>query len=208
MEESIKEEWRSIEGYDYYQVSSLGRVKSLDKIVSSKGGTRMCKGKILKPNNDNGGYSQIGLHKGGKQKIFLVHRLVAMAFPEICGEYKKGLVVDHINTVRTDNRAINLKWCTPKENNNNPLTLQRYSNANKGENHPMYGKYGKDNPNSIPIIQYDIQGNFIAEHDSAASAEQKLGIHSSLICRVLKGQIRHTHGYIFRYKEEYQNKAI
>ena len=72
----------------------------------------------------------------------------------------------------------------------------------------MYGKYGKDNPNSIPIIQYDIQGNFIAEHDSAASAEQKLGIHSSLICRVLKGQIRQTHGFIFRYKEEYQNKAI
>ena len=116
MEEPIEEEiWRSIEGYEgLYEVSNLGRVRSLDRYGNTGYGIRLYKGKILSQEKDRGGYLNVVLSKKCIKTTFKVHRLVARAFPDICGEYKKGLVVDHINTVRTDNRAINLKWCTPK----------------------------------------------------------------------------------------------
>lgn len=60
-----------------------------------------------------------------------MHRLVAKAFPEICGEWFEGCVVDHINTVKDDNRAVNLKVCTQKENCNNELTRKNISDATK-----------------------------------------------------------------------------
>ena len=187
-ENTEAEEWRSIEGYEgYYQVSSLGRVKSLSRLANFNGGIGLRKGKILKPGVVTDGYLQVVLCKDGKHTKFLVHRLVGMAFQDICGQYVNGLEIDHKNCCRTDNRAINLRWVTRKENNNNPITRQR---------------------RSVPIIQMDRQGIFINEFDGLSDAARILGISTGCICMVLKGQRNHTHGYIFRYKEEYQNKAI
>lgn len=59
-------------------------------------------------------------------KRIYAHRLVAWAFPEICGEYEEGLQIDHINTIRDDNRAENLRWVTIKQNANNPLSRQHW----------------------------------------------------------------------------------
>lgn len=215
MEEQIEEEiWRDVTGYEgLYEVSSLGRVRSLDKIVNGKcGSTRLLRGRVLKPAKDGGGYLFVKLSKDNKVAMFKVHRLVAMAFQDICGEYRKELEVDHRNCCRTDNRAINLHWVTRKENNNNPLTLQHFFDSNKGKNKGekcyWYGKFGKEHHRSIPIMQYDLQGNFIAEFDCTQEVERKLGICHGMVLRVLKGQRNHTHGYIFRYKEQSQNKAI
>lgn len=202
MEKNSQEEiWRDVQGYEgLYQVSSLGRVRSFDRFVKSKGGTRLHKGKLLNPGNRKNGYIQLNLWKDGKPTTLKVHRLVARAFPDICGEYKDGLEIDHRNCVRDDNRATNLRWVTRKENQNNHLTIQHFSNAKKGENAPWYGKFGKDNPTSKPIIQFDRQGNFIAEFESLMDAERKLGICSQNICSVLKGRTKTAGGYIFRYK--------
>lgn len=71
---------------------------------------------------------------------YSVHRIVAQAFPEICGEWFEGCVVDHINTIRHDNRAVNLRVCTVRENLDNPLTKRHMSEKQRGENHPNYGK--------------------------------------------------------------------
>lgn len=118
--------WKKIEGYENYLVSSNGDVKN-DKT-----------GRILKKYRNKKGYETVNLYKNGKMKTFQVHRLVAMAFiPNPIGLP----CIDHINTIRNDNRAENLKWCTHKENSNNPLTLENSSKAKKGENHPMYGKH-------------------------------------------------------------------
>ena len=101
------EEWRPIMGYEgQFIVSDKGRIRSLDRIVS-KGfcGKIMIKGRDLSiQKNCRNGYMQIHL----RNKVFYVHRLVAKAFPEICGEWFDGCVVDHINTIRDDNRAENL----------------------------------------------------------------------------------------------------
>jgi hypothetical protein len=63
----------------------------------------------------------VWLNRGSGSHSVPVHRLVAYAFLGIDG-YKKGLYVDHINTVRSDNRAENLRWVTPLENANNETT--------------------------------------------------------------------------------------
>ena len=117
-----------------YSVSNLGNVRN-DKT-----------GRILKPMYNGKGYVKVRLY-GGSQNDYIhigVHRLVAFAFQEICGEYKDGLHVDHINTIRDDNRAENLKWVTPTENRLNPITNERFRKSISGENHHMYGKKHSD----------------------------------------------------------------
>ena len=61
-----------------------------------------------------------GVYINGKE--WKVARLIAKTFPEICGELFEGCEIDHVNTIRTDDRAENLRVCTHSENQNNPLT--------------------------------------------------------------------------------------
>lgn len=127
--------WRDIIDYDgLYKVSSLGNIKSLPRngTISIE---RELSGLYTK-----GGYLRVCLQKNGNKKYIQISNLVAKAFPEICGEWFDGCQVDHLNTIRTDNRAINLKVCTAKENSNNPLTLLHKSLANIGEKNPNFGK--------------------------------------------------------------------
>lgn len=106
----MTEEWADINGYEgIYQVSSLGNVRSLDRVISS--GARR-KGQPMKIQNGSA-YRQITLGKNNKLKTHLIHRLVAAAFlPAVEGKD----VVNHINGDKTDNRLENLEWCTYKEN--------------------------------------------------------------------------------------------
>ena len=114
------EEWRDIEGYSgRYQVSNMGRVKSLFTYISSHGiRHEIRKTTIFKPGycGRNGGYECVGLMKNGKRERHRVHRLVANAFiPN-----PKGLpMVDHINRNKSDNRVENLRWCNGIENRRN-----------------------------------------------------------------------------------------
>ena len=111
------EEWRDIRDYEgLYQVSNLGRVKSLGRWVNCKNKGKMWKKeKILKPLVDGNGYLFVVLCKNGKLKYFKVHRLVYKAF---YGEIPNGMQVNHINEIKTDNRLENLNLMTPKENCN------------------------------------------------------------------------------------------
>ena len=149
-----KEEiWKDIKEYEgLYQVSNLGNVKSLNY-------KRTGKEKNLKARINKEGYLRVCLCQNGNNTDFMVHRLVAQAFLD---GYSDDLEVDHINTIRNDNKIENLRMCTRKENVNNPLTLKHYSEVNKGktlseetkkklseshkgiqagENNPMFGKH-------------------------------------------------------------------
>lgn len=104
------EEWRDIPGYESkYQVSNLGRIKSL---INNKGKSYE---KILKLNLKKHGYLQVGLYKNNKVKYFRVHRLVAQLFVENPFNYTE---VNHKDENRTNNNFENLEWCTIKYNNN------------------------------------------------------------------------------------------
>ena len=99
-----KEIFVSIQGYEgIYEVSNMGRVRSL----------KFGKKKILKPSKDGNGYLFVKLSKNGKIKYFKVHRLVANAFVENPNNLPQ---INHINEVKTDNRAVNLEWCTNQYN--------------------------------------------------------------------------------------------
>lgn len=179
----MEEIWKDIEDYEGYQVSNLGRVRSLDR-YNSRG--YWIKGCILKPTMDKKGYLNVGLSKNNQGKTFKVHRLVALHFiPNI--ENKPE--IDHINTIKTDNRAINLRWVTPKENSNNPISL-----VNKSES-----KKGIKNHRHQPVLQYDKDGNFIREWDTITEAETTLNI-THKIHYVCQGKRKTCGGYIWKYK--------
>jgi len=112
-EELDNEIWKDIIDYEgLYQVSDLGRVKSLDRIIkNTKNVYRKIKERILKDSFDKDGYRIVVLSKHGKQKCKRVHRLVLMSFVSI-----SELEVDHINEIKDDNRLVNLRYCTNREN--------------------------------------------------------------------------------------------
>ena len=111
-----EEVWKDVKGYEgYYQVSNLGRVKSLERVIPhSRFGTQKLKEKIL-TEQINKGYAQVTLSKDGEQKKPLVSRMVAIAFipnPDNKPE------VNHIDEDKLNNHVHNLEWVTPKENSN------------------------------------------------------------------------------------------
>ena len=116
MIEKEKETWKDIPGYEnYYQVSNMGRVRSLDRTVEfSDGRKRFYKGKVLSPRMRDG-YKYVTLTMKDRKKTFKISQLVAMAF---LGHKPDGykLVVDHINGNRSDDRVDNLRVVTNRAN--------------------------------------------------------------------------------------------
>lgn len=144
VKEEIQEIWKDVKEYEkLYQVSNLGRVRSLDKMVWNGQNYWKMKGKILKQSKDKDGYLLIGLHLNGKVKNCKVHRLVAIHFipnpnnlPEV--NHKKGN--------KEDNRFFMLEWCTRKENDMHAIKTG-LKTFKKGEENPLFGKYkGANNP--------------------------------------------------------------
>lgn len=99
------EEWRTIEGFPNYQVSSLGRVKRNNKMLRSR--------------NDKYGYPRVNLYKNSDKYTKTLHRLVAEAFI-LNPEFKP--TVNHIDEDKTNNKVSNLEWATMKEQNNHGVT--------------------------------------------------------------------------------------
>ena len=126
-----QEKWNEIKGFEgNYSVSSEGRVRSNGLL---KG--RNSKVRILKTELSSKGYLRVGLTKDGKQKKYLVHRLVAIAFLDNPNNLPD---VNHKNECKTDNRLINLEWMSRKDNMNYGDRTKKAINTRFKNNIPLF----------------------------------------------------------------------
>ncbi len=180
----MKEIWKDIKGYEgLYQVSNLGRVKSLDKIVKSANQygaifTRKKKGKILKPFSTMSGYLQVTLYDE-ERKNFLIHRLVAKNF---IANTKKLPEVNHIDGNKNNNMFTNLEWVTKLENQQHAIKT--------GLRHIK------------TIYQYDLKNGIINIWNNQYEASRETKIDQGSINRCCNKKQKTAGGYIWRYKEE------
>lgn len=122
------EEWRDVVGYEgLYEVCRSGFVRSVERLrsyihnMSKRTTYHKSGGKILKGHLDSYGYLRVGLWDGKKVRTVPVHRIVAEAFIDNPSNLP---CVDHINTIKSDNRVNNLRWVSQKQNSNNVVTIQ------------------------------------------------------------------------------------
>lgn len=158
-----KEIWKDIKDYEeMYQISDLGRVKSLARIIKHQN-RHYRKDKILKTSIDNHGYLQVNLCKNGKVKRFHVHRLVAQAF--IPNPENKPQV-NHIDGDRSNPRKTNLEWVTDRENK-----LHAYANIPRKSTKKR-------------VLQINKDKKIIKEWESIKEAQQYLNLsHISECCK-------------------------
>lgn len=114
----VKEVWKDVKGYEgQYQVSNLGQVRSVDRIVETvrlgKPWFRHIKERILKRKLNKHGYLVVGLSRNSRTKTFTVHRLVATAW---CVNESSYDQVNHIDGDKLNNKAVNLEWCNQSMN--------------------------------------------------------------------------------------------
>lgn len=164
MEQEI---WKDIPEYDeYYQVSSFGRIRSLDRYVYHHvSGKQLIKGRILIQSFDKDGYKQVTFSRENKTKTKKVHRLVCTASHE--NPLNKSFV-NHKDGDKTNNHKNNVEWCTPSENNKHA-----YSIGLRKINAKHLIAYGSKNHASKPVIQMDLNNNFIEEFCTAREADKK-----------------------------------
>lgn len=186
----MKEVWKDIEGYEgLYQVSNLGRVKSLPRTKKTKSGvTYITKEKILMFRNC-AGYNRCSLTKNNKSKNIYVHRLVARAFIPNPKNYK---YINHKDCNPSNNKIENLEWCTLSHNSLYACKLGRM-----GKN--MLGIRGGKNPNSKKVSQYDKNGNFIKNWNSEIEASKELNICATSISYCANKKRKTAGGYIWEF---------
>ncbi len=182
------EVWKPIEGYeDRYEISNLGRVKSLERRIRiANGRYRIKKQNILKGNRALP-YTMVRL----SEKPFYVHRLVAIAFCDNPHRYNE---VNHKNENTRDNRAVNLEWCDHKYNCN--YGTRNIRQAAKLIN----GKCAKS------VVQLTLSGEYVATFPSVAEVQRQLGFSRAPItccCGHYKNYVS-SHGYIWLYESEYK----
>lgn len=194
----IKEEWKTIEGYENYQISSLGRVKSLNY-------GRTGKEKIIGIHKDKKGYIIYRLYRNGEIQQYKAHRLVASAFIPNPNNLPQ---VNHKDENKQNNCASNLEWCDAKHNNNYGTRNERVSKSHKGVRLSKEHIENSAKARQKPIIQLSLNGEFIKQWNSAKQAGKELNINASNFTNCCRGKHNSAGKYKWKYLSDYINEQI
>ena len=175
--------WRLYPEFDFIEVSTLGRVRTLDRVVSNGKGTRVEKGKILKQGLNKNGYLRVAFRKDSKLVNKSVHRLVAHTF---LSNQKKLPEINHKDNNKLNNSVSNLEWCSHKYNI---------------EYREKYGKSSAE-VSGCPVYAVNLDTLEISKFESQREAGRILGIVNQSINSVLKGRLKTTNGYVFAKASE------
>lgn len=171
-----REIWKDIEGYEgLYQVSNMGRVRSLDR--KDARGNRI-KGTMLAGGSDGKGYHTIALCRDGDVKNNLTHRLVAKAFLDNPNNLPE---VNHKDEDKENNAVSNLEWCTSRYN---IMYGTRTKRAAKAKEQPIYVVSGSGN-------RYFFS--------STKKAAELLGLDGYNVSKCLNRKRKHHHGFSFMW---------
>lgn len=168
MNPTSNEEWRDLADFPGYQVSNLGNVRSVDRVVvNSRERPLRLKGKPLRPRTDHDGYLQVGLSVCGVRWTRMIHDLVAQTFH---GERPPGHEIHHINHKRWDNRAVNLCYAPERT-------------------HLVEHFTGEDNPNSkLTAARIEEIRTMLANGYSQRRIAQQVQVNQSTVSRVAAGR--------------------
>lgn len=175
----MNEIWKDIKGYEgLYQVSNLGRVKSLKRYVNHSGNSkRIVYERILKPVVDNTKYYVVSLWKNNIHNRVHIHRLVIEAFiPNLDNKP----FVNHIDGNKLNNCIDNLEWCTPKENNIHAYKMELNNSKRK-------------------VNQYDLKGNFIKTWNSIKEANEYYKTTHISECCNRNAKRKKSKGFLWEY---------
>lgn len=177
----MEEVWKDIQGYEgLYQVSNLGRVRSLSRYVNYGHSVAYRKGRILKEGIATCGYRQVELRKNNRPTHALVHRLVAQAFIPNPDNLPQ---VNHKDENKANNQVSNLEWNTSKDNINYGTGIKRRAEKL-----------------STAIIMCNLDGTEINHFNSLNEASRKTGISAGNICMCCKGRRETANGYKWKYE--------
>lgn len=196
MEDFEGEVWKDIPDYEgWYQVSNFGRIKSVDRQFMLQ---RVCdnvpriitrKACIIKACTKRGDYLTCHLKKNGTSKSVKFHQVVCKAFHPNPGELPE---INHINEVKTDNRADNLEWCTRRYNATWGTVIER--NRQKRINNPLLSR---------KVYQYDKEGKFISAYPSIKEAAKVVGAKETNIASVCNnGKSSTAAGFIWSFTKD------
>lgn len=192
-----KEIWKDIAGYEkMYQVSNLGRVRSLDRYSWNGYKYWLQRGKILKPCQQKSGYLNVDLSDGhSKSHKYRVHRLVAQAFIPNPNNYPQ---VNHKDEDKSNNKVENLEWCTAKYNLNYGHHNKKAANTRMKNG---FEKIAIKNGRMVskPVIQLTLDGKIIKYYNSQSEAARKNNIKSGGISDCCNKKIKYYKGYLWEF---------
>lgn len=186
----MEELWRPVYGFvGFYEMSTRGRVNSVDRYVDNQGGKYHVKERILKPDILRNGYLRVRLANNGVITNCLVHRLVAMTFPDLVDwtEDAKGrpfeeLTINHLNEDKSDNRVENLQWCPLKYNLDYGTGRERGGISRRK-----------------PIAQKTIDGQLVRIWDSPSTAAKELQLNYKYIVACASNSKPTAYGFKWSY---------
>lgn len=179
------EVWQDIPGYEgRYQVSTYGRVRSLDHYGSNGHTIVLYKGKILTPCMGSEGYYHVYFFNG-KTRSNMIHRLVASVF---IPNFNNKREVNHKDENKLNNNVSNLEW------------LSSFENANYGTRNIRAIETKKEMGLLKRVVMLDLGGNTIDRFESMADAAKFVGGNKTNICACCNNKAKTAYGYRWRYE--------